>query len=376
MSSEANHPSPWSVIDALPSAILLTDVNGLVVHANPVALRVLKLDAPEVVGHDVAQVLAPLEFLRSGGSNPECAGCRGTNTTQTCLRRRTPRGDTCIGYRFSNGAPAGAPWHYAVTFRDISEWHTLREERDRLLQLAAVGNALPTLLHELKNPLAAVTASVELLIEDSTEDGLRGDLHAILSELRRMALGFEGIGAVGRSVRSSRHQAVDEAVREAALVMGRRAQSLGVHMRFDVDFMPLLPFDPGVLRAVVFNLVTNALHASHAGGTVVLHSRLTDDGKRFELCVVDNGTGMTAEVFEKCTQLFFTTKRSGSGIGLALCRQVADDGGGELSLESVPGFGTSITLRLPIPAPERPRPASERLPLSVAEPVSWPESKS
>ena len=71
------------------------------------------------------------------------------------------------------------------------------------------------------------------------------------------------------------------------------------------------------------------------------------------LTVADTGTGMTHDVYTRCTELFFTTKRNGSGIGLALVRQAVTEAGGELEIESVPGFGTCITALVPVIAAPR-----------------------
>jgi signal transduction histidine kinase len=112
--------------------------------------------------------------------------------------------------------------------------------------------------------------------------------------------------------------------------------------------MPLLPLDPAVVRAVLFNLLVNSMHSCRSGGTVVVHARLVDEGRRFELTVADTGEGMTAEVYERCTELFYTTKRSGSGIGLALARRAAEGAGGALDIQSIIGVGTTVTVRVPV----------------------------
>lgn len=114
-----------------------------------------------------------------------------------------------------------------------------------------------------------------------------------------------------------------------------------------------MPLDAAVVRAIVFNLVTNAIHACRAGDAIALHARLVANGLALALTVSDTGTGMTHDVYTRCTELFFTTKPNGSGIGLALVRQAVTEAGGELTIESVPGFGTSITALIPVVAAPR-----------------------
>jgi signal transduction histidine kinase len=112
--------------------------------------------------------------------------------------------------------------------------------------------------------------------------------------------------------------------------------------------MPLLPLEPAAVRAVVFNLVTNSLHACRAGQRITLRARFEREAGVMHLDVEDTGAGMKPEVRERCTELFFTTKARGSGIGLALCKGIADAVGGSLAVSSTLGSGTRVALTLPV----------------------------
>ncbi len=232
--------------------------------------------------------------------------------------------------------------------RDVSAIKRLEEERNRLLRIATIGEALPSLLHELKNPLAAISAATEVLLEETDTNDVREQLHAILSEIRRMKLSFDGIGALERPLRADRPQAVDFACREAGTVLVHRAKNAGQNLRLRISDMPLLPLDPGVIRALVLNFVTNALHAGSAGDTITLNAWYEEPRRTFELRVVDTGRGMSPETLARTTELFFSTKKSGSGIGLALCKRVVEGAGGSLLIESVLGFGTAVEVSVPV----------------------------
>ena len=334
------HAWAQQVLHQLPSGILVCDASGRVLCVNRRAQELLGMsdahpdcDLAEVLGRNVLQ-----EHCRLGGRGEQ-------RVTLADGRERT------IGYSVASvDTEIGQPAAYAVCFTDISSMQELRVERDRLLQLAAISDVLPTVLHELKNPLAAVTALVEVLLEEMAEDAgsLRQDLHAVLSELRRLKLGFDGLAAVGRSLSQRGFAAIDLACREAARLLAGRAQNARLFLRTDVENMPLLPLDPNVIRALVFNLVVNAIQACKPGDTVVVHARLHRASSYFELTVVDNGCGMQKEVYDQCTKLFFSTKSGGSGIGLTLCRQAAESAGGEMTIDSLPNVGTSVAIRVPI----------------------------
>jgi|JI9StandDraft_1071089.scaffolds.fasta_scaffold116168_2 signal transduction histidine kinase len=321
-----------AIIDTLPAAVVVIDDAGTIVRANPRAAEVL--ERPTLVGASIHAILGPWPLPQ-----PPTRSERAITRADGSLRK--------VGLAAAPIPSGGA----VIVFQDLTRWQGLRDERDRLMRLAMVGEALPTILHELKNPLAALIAAVELLIEDTERGPMQEQLHAILGEARRLRLGLDGIGSVGRPLTSARHQVIDQACRDAFKVLELRAHRAGIATRCDVRDLPLLPLEAAVVRALVFNLVNNAIHACATGATINLHARLIDDGRGFELTVVDTGAGMSHEVLTRCTELFYSTKRNGSGIGLAVVQQAVVDAGGRLTIESVPGFGTGITAWVPLVAP-------------------------
>lgn len=330
-------PFAAHVLDALPSAVLVTDPEGRAVFVNVRGVEILGRSAAEIVGTDVSDLF-------------ECKGVvDASGEARSTTRVTRPNGEIItLGYTLSAVHLGAEQSLCAISFRDISDTVRLTAERDRLLQLAAVGEAMPTLLHEVRNPLSAVLATVELLLEDSTPGHQRDALYAVLTEARRIALQLDGVGAVGRSLRSRRASAIDSACNDICTVMQGRAEKSGVHLVWDVATLPLLPLDASTTRAVLFNLLTNALHACRQGSTIRVHVRLVHDDRDLEITVVDTGAGMSAEVYAKCTDLFFTTKRHGSGIGLALVRRAVEEAGGRMDIQSVPGVGTAVFLVVPV----------------------------
>lgn len=227
----------------------------------------------------------------------------------------------------------------------------LQQERDRLLRIAAINEALPVLIHEIKNPLAAVTAAIELMLDDEKDETKQGSLHAILRQLRRIRLTIESVNLGNRELFASRHAAIDHALREALSILTAMAQAHGVRLHSQIEDMPLLPLDPAVMRAILYNLVTNSVDACKGGGEIQVRASLRRNEGIFELVVQDNGPGMSPEVLARCTELFFSTKAMGSGIGLALCHRVLAEAGGSLRIESEPGRGTRVAVCAPINGP-------------------------
>lgn len=328
------------MLDALGSGVLAIRDDGIILRANRGAERILRRSAAQLEGQPIDGVVAPLSQLESAGSDPV--------TSRHELRAALGDGTVgAIGYALSSYAGRDGRTQFVLQFQDIAPVLELRKQRDRLLAMAALGDALPSVLHELRNPLAAITARLELMVEES--DGqVQLDLHAVLSEVRRMSLGLDGVGGFVRSARASGHVAIDLAVQDACRVLAPLAERVKVTVRATGPALPLLPIDRGVVGGVVFNLVKNAIDASKPGGTVVVDARLDARGEHFVLCVEDSGSGMSPEVLERCTEIFFTRKEKGSGVGLALCKRVAESSAGSLSIESELGRGTKVTVQIPV----------------------------
>ncbi|MBX7196870.1 MAG: PAS domain S-box protein [Sandaracinaceae bacterium] len=339
-----NQDELLALFEALGTALVLVDGHGLIRLANRRASEILCLSAEELVGTPLGAHLDGVEALTGRPSKS------GMSRRSLTLHRHD--GTTVeLGYTVTRARVPGLEGLYhALAFQDITPLRVLQEERDRLLQLATVGELMPSVLHEAKNPLSAAITALEVLLEETT-GALQHDLHAILVEVRRSVLTLDGLGSVGMDPRSGTARAVDHAIRDVVHLLAPRAERQGIRVGVEVGDLPLLPFDASVIRAVVFNVVNNAIQACRADDSIVVTARLVEG--RLEIAVQDSGSGMTPEVLARCTELFFSTKRSGSGVGLALCKQVCERVNGDLSVTSTLGVGTTVRMVLPV-APSEP----------------------
>lgn len=326
------------IFDNLGAGALAGGPDGHVCDANTCASRILRIPPDELRRAHVSDVLAPLDRLRAQG---------GSDRVELTVRLRDGQ-EVVLGCSLSEvTGERGQGW--VVLFQDISGIAELRRRHDRLLQLAAVGDSLPSVLHEIRNPLAAVTSMLEVLVEEA-EGSHQEDLHAVLWELRRIVLTLQGIGGLHSDLGTRSHEAVDIAIREACRVMSTTAERRGVTVRWEVPDLPLLPLKAAVLRGIVFNLVRNAIDACGDRGEVLLRAGLSPDSKGLTVSVQDSGCGMTDEDLARCCDIFFTTKEHGSGIGLPICKQVVERAGGSLQIRSQRGEGTQVTILVPIEA--------------------------
>ncbi|MBL9037536.1 MAG: HAMP domain-containing histidine kinase [Archangium sp.] len=226
---------------------------------------------------------------------------------------------------------------------------SVRTERHRqqLHAMASLGRLSAQLAHDLKNPLAALRGAAQYLdaAGQRTADE-REFLALMVAQVDRMS------GIIERYQRLGRMELMRERVDLTALLDDVVNAGLAgvnpegpnaVKVEWDVPATPcFVSADKLLLRSVVENVVSNALHAMADGGT--LHVLVSDDAGAFTATLHDTGGGMDARTLERATDDFFTTKASGSGLGLSLARRVMHAHGGRISLESAKGQGTTVRL--------------------------------
>jgi two-component system, NtrC family, sensor histidine kinase HydH len=225
----------------------------------------------------------------------------------------------------------------------------LGDELRKAEHLAALGRLLAGVAHEVRNPLTAIRSTVQLWERLPAEARTPESLAAVVGSVDRLN---ELVGRLllfaraGHEVR--RPVDLNAVVAETLELVRARADAQGVEI--ESDLTPGLPPVPGAVQAigqVVLNLVTNALQAMLGGGRLTCRTRLLP-GDRVELMVSDAGPGVPAEARDRVFEPFFTTRPEGTGLGLALCREVARQHGGDVILD--PSTGSGATFRLTLQA--------------------------
>ncbi len=265
--------------------------------------------------------------------------------------RRIAAGD------YASRIPERGPSEVADLAREFNSMGRAVEERERELvrseRLAAVGKMAAMITHEVRNPLSSIGLNTELIEEELLDvpnaDEARGLCRSIHREVDRLTAITEEYLAFARLPKPKvAHEPVNPMV--AALASFVREDLAAKKVALTIELAsddPIGLIDAGQIRQCLINLVRNAAEAVAAkgGGHVTLRTRR--DGDRVAIEVEDDGVGIPSDLLPRLFDPFFSTKDSGSGLGLALTQQIVRDHGGDLDVTSTVGRGTTFTVRVP-----------------------------
>jgi signal transduction histidine kinase len=234
--------------------------------------------------------------------------------------------------------------------RVVEQLQQREREVLRAEQLAAVGQVAAGIAHELRNPLTSVKMLVQTGLEGEAPRGLPADdLGIIEHEVRRMEQTIQTFLDRARPPRSERRRTdLAEVLRRSRLLVEGRARRQRVAVELDVGPEPLcLELDPEQVHQVAVNLLLNALDALPRGGKVTLSAGRTANGKEVEVRVQDNGPGIAPRIKERLFEPFVSSKETGLGLGLSICKRLIEAHGGTIRGENPRGGGALFTFTLP-----------------------------
>jgi two-component system, NtrC family, sensor histidine kinase HydH len=233
--------------------------------------------------------------------------------------------------------------------RERARRETLMDELRRSEHLASLGRLLAGVAHEVRNPFAGIRSTVQLWQRLPDQAQTPASLDAVLQAVDRLnALVGRLLYFARTGWEEPRPVDLNAVVRETVELVRAQADLQGV--RLETDLAPSLPplaGSPQAMQQVVLNLATNALQAMPTGGRLTFQTRALDGPHRAELRVADSGPGVSAEVRPHLFEPFYTTRPEGTGLGLALCREIVRQHGGDIDLEPDDSSGAVFRVWLP-----------------------------
>ena len=352
-----------TVFNAIQEGIIVTDAKGRITYLNGAACELFGLETSDAIGKRLDERVRGLDWQ----SLTQSAGpiSRDMEIFYPANRfinfyivpliiesRDSVARDGGPGPREPAAATADQVGH-AMILRDITEsrrsaQETIESERLNALTLLAAGVA-----HEIGNPLNSLHIHLQLMerkvreLDDNSKAELQDSIDVARSEIGRLD---SIVTQFLRAIRPSRPQLhpenlnviIEEAVRFFGPEIRDRDVVVEQELRSD---LPLLQIDRDQMKQAFYNVIKNSLEAMKRRGILRIHTDMDD--KHVLISFIDSGGGMSSEDLSRVFEPYFTTKSSGTGLGLLIVRRIVREHGGELSIESSQGQGLTLTIRLP-----------------------------
>jgi len=237
-----------------------------------------------------------------------------------------------------------------LTLRDAESVHRIEDEIELSRRLAAIGRLTSGVAHEVKNPINAIVVHLEVLRQKlhETDPDTRRHMDVIGSEIKRLDRVVQTLVDFTRPVEPRlAENDLRKVIDDVVLLASPEAAQRHVSIQLEITPDPLpVRIDMDLLKQAILNIVINGVQAMPQGGNLFITARR--DRESAVLSVRDEGPGIPADVRDKIFNLYFTTKKGGSGIGLAVAYRILQLHQGSLAFDSVEGQGTTFDLRLPL----------------------------
>lgn len=342
------------VFDALREGVIVTGAGGTIHYLNRAASELFAIDRNESIGQPIATRIRGLDWeslTRSGRVvsrdleiyYPEH---RYVNFYVAPLGANESR----AGGNDEDEAFGG----YVLLLRDITETREIHREeieseRMNVLTMLAAGVA-----HEIGNPLNSLHIHLQVVerklrkkADPALARELGDSLQVARDEIKRLdAIVQRFLSAVRPTTPQFRLEDLNQIVRESAEFLGPEVADRGIDLRLQLHgALPRLRLDRDQIKQAFYNLIRNASQAVGANGTITVRTDFDDEKVRVSFA--DTGQGISPEQLGKVFEPYFTTKKTGSGLGLLIVHRIVREHGGEIEFESEEGAGTTVTIYLP-----------------------------
>jgi len=347
-----------TVFNAIQEGIIVTDASGRITYLNDAACELFGLEGPNSIGKRLDERVRGLDWKSL--SQSEGAVSRDIEIfypanrflnfyiVPLLIERREEKREGSTASR-----PTGEPVGHAIILRDITESRrstekTIESERFNALTLLAAGVA-----HEIGNPLNSLHIHLQLMerkvrkLDGRVKDELEEAIAIARAEITRLdSIVTQFLQAIRPSKPvlhpENLNSIVEEALRFFAPEIADRDIVVEAELRPD---LPSLELDRDQMKQALYNVIKNSFEAMKRRG--ILRIRTDMDDSHVSVSFTDTGGGMSAESLSRVFEPYFTTKSSGSGLGLLIVRRIVREHGGEMAIESHEGKGLTLTVRLP-----------------------------
>jgi two-component system, NtrC family, sensor histidine kinase HydH len=336
-----------TVVENMPIGLIALDDRRRIASFNQAAQSILGFETDRIVGRSAAQVLperitAEIALLAVEDDVVEKEiDCRLGDGRQIPLALSASRLHDAER-RFLG---------FVLLLKDLREVYALRREILRNQRLASVGRLAAGVAHEVRNPLSSIKGFATYFKEryrERPEDQQAAGI--MIQEVDRLNRVISQLLDFARPIKVvPKAAAVPQLIADSLKLVEARAQEKGI--RIETKIGPGLRtafLDPDGVKQVLLNLYLNSIDALEAGGSLLVSAVAQDQGRWVVFKVSDTGHGISKENQAQVFDPYYTTKSTGTGLGLAIAHNIVDAHGGRIEVDSAPGAGTTMTVRIPI----------------------------
>lgn len=325
-----------AIVESLSTGLLVMDTEGTITRCNQAGEQLLGLAREQIVGRSLATCL---KDARLDGDVYPLTTRQGAAVSLSQRALQT-----------SDGRHAGS----LALIQDVTALRELEDRLQRRNRLAAMGEMVGRIAHEIRNPLGSIELFASMLRRDlNGEAGLRGYAEHISSSVHMMNRLLTNLLLYTKPDCSHGEWHETEVLMLDALTLAAHAvANTRIDIRIEADpAASRIWCDAGQMKQVLLNLILNSIHAMPGSGTLTLSATLTEEqaprGPAVRLSVSDTGVGIPAAQRSRIFDPFFTTRDEGTGLGLAIVHAIVEGHRGRIDVESVEGRGTTFTIVLP-----------------------------
>lgn len=327
------------ILESLSTGVLVLDDAGAITRSNMSAARLLGLTDADLRGRHEADVLRTVGLT--------VADCPQRIGQAVVTISRSP-------LKTDSGCHSGS----LLLIQDVTRIYQLEEQLQRKDRLAAMGEMIGRIAHEIRNPLGSVELFASLLRRDLADmPSSKVYTEQISQAVHAMDRLLANLLVYTKPERAPRAwHAAEPLVLDSLTLAAHAITKISVDIRLDLDpWIPSMWCHEGQMKQVFLNLIVNAVQAMPSGGILTISLKPDTDQvlgiPAVRLMVTDSGSGIDPAHRSRIFDPFFTTKDEGTGLGLAIVHAIVEAHHGRIDVESVVGQGTSFTIVLPHPAP-------------------------
>lgn len=348
-----------NVVQSMSGGLFTTDLEGRVTSFNRAGAEITGFTKEEILGKSWWELLSQKD-PKVFGYRLETADAPFRFDTETRRKEGTPLllGVTLAPLLDDRSQKTGL----VGMFQDLTKIRAIEEEMKKRERLASIGELAAGMAHEIRNPLAALSGSMQVLSRElKLDEENRRLMEIALKETERLNMIITAFLRYARPMPLNKKRCSLHNLLQDTLSLLRNSPDYRDHISLASKFTKgkvWMMMDPDQMKQVFWNLVLNAMEAMPQGGQLTIETRRPKPTPRFvdhqpvpsivEVRFIDTGVGINPTDLERIFYPFFTTKQKGSGLGLSIVHRIVEEHGGQILVESKPGQGATMILRLPI----------------------------